>query len=227
MKIGNVVIALAGVLTTALLAPTVVGTYQDYASWKAQLAEAEHTELKVTEQLKQNKQTVESGDRAFLLDNVAIAERCVNLNGGNLTKIVAQSVVDGELTSIVEVAEPADTMYFTESVDFMEFDYNVTDALAFTDAVRASEMVWDYVSIDFSSGTAILRVAAADNLNGSYTEEGAVIPSVPEVPESSEESVEQPTDTTLGGEIEENPAAEFGAVSGETVPDTEEGGDVQ
>lgn len=217
-----------------LLFVSVIPFYATFNSYtEVKKVEEEYSEKKVAleENISNEKAALDTAGKNFLLDNVKIAEKVLELQGCNLIAITAQTVIDGKLSDIVSVSTIEDVSYFTESVEYMQFNFNVSDYATFMGSIKESSIVWEYVSVDINASTAILRVAAAEGTGRAY-ESADTVNSVPveqvDTNEASDTVTQIPEqaptdkDNTLGGALEQNDATEAGAVSG---GNTDIGGD--
>lgn len=206
-KGGNLIIPTVLLILLGISGFSLKNTLSTYIKISKDTQDVERDVQALSENIETAKCQLDNTGKTFLLNNAGIAGQVLQLQGATNTAITAQTVIDGTLTDIVSVASIDDVSYFTESVEYMQFDFDIIDLAGFINSVKESTVIWDYVSIDTVNSKAIVRVAAAKSDVKTYEN-------------ASEDTTKSATpsdiinqDNTIGGALEQNPATEQGAVA--------------
>ena len=107
----------------------------------------------------------ESGNGGFL-DNVRMASMLSDIAGAQFNNITALQQVGGEMMNIIEITDPADAIAFTNTVQYVQYDYTITDPTQFIAALSSMNLVVYEARIDIENNTASIIIPSASQLTG-------------------------------------------------------------
>lgn len=142
------------------------GYRNDVNTTKSEITSLQTKYQELSEQEQTSLHNLEESGNGGFLDNVRMASMLSNITGSQFNSITALQQVEGEMMSIIKITDPADAIAFTNTVQYVQYDYTITDATQFIAALSSMNLIVYEAKIDIENNTASIIIPSASQLTG-------------------------------------------------------------
>lgn len=199
--VGSMILSIMGVINTGKITSDLKNARAELVTMQSEYQNKVSQEQTLLADLER------SGNSGFL-DNLVMANQLSGLMGAEIQSITALQLVSDEMIEIIKITEPADVSYFTNTVQYIRYDYTITDSTQFIAALSSLNLVIYDANIDLVNSTASIIIPSSSQISGEYapvTNVGTAEESVTEdSSQVSSPSLDDSTGIYTDGYLEDN-----------------------
>lgn len=188
--VASMILSITGLMQTNKLTSELKNTRAEIATMQNDYQGKSAEEQALLEDLER------SGNSGFL-DNLVMANQLSGLMGAEMKEITALQLVGDEMIEIIKITEPSDVSYFTNTVQYVRYDYTITDSAQFIAALSSLNLVIYSSDIDLVNSTASIIIPSASQISGEYAPVTEVESTGESLPEDSSEMSSEVSSPTL------------------------------